>query len=174
MPTQCLEQGSVILSPELKKDLAWFYRFLPTSQGIFIIHTDGRIPVQLYINACTSRCGAITAGSVYHTTFPPRVLMDNPPYVTLRLTMPLWPSSCGLPNSPTNSYTGSVTTRPQSPYFKLAGAKTHSSKYVQETYGKHAPSGTSPLQSFTYQESSSRIQQMLSADTTYGLFSPQR
>ena len=58
---QCPEQGYCTLSSEFHKDLAWFDHFLPTSCGTFLIHQDDRHPVHLYINACMSGCGAITA-----------------------------------------------------------------------------------------------------------------
>ena len=48
---QCPEKGSVTLSPEFRKDLAWFDWFLPTTGGTFIIHQDDKNPVQLYIDA---------------------------------------------------------------------------------------------------------------------------
>ena len=45
------EQGSFTLSPKFRKELAWFDRFLPTTDITFIIHQNDRHPVQLYINA---------------------------------------------------------------------------------------------------------------------------
>ena len=75
---QCPEQSSVTLSPEFHMDLAWFDQFLPTTNSTFLIHQDDRHLVHLYINACMSGCGALTAGRAYHATFPPRVLRDNP------------------------------------------------------------------------------------------------
>ena len=62
---QCPEKVSFTLSPEFRKDLAWFDRFLPTMHGTFIIHQDDRNLVQLYIDACMSGCGALTAGRAY-------------------------------------------------------------------------------------------------------------
>ena len=92
---QCLEKGSFTLSPEFRKELAWFDCFLPTMDGTFIIHQDGRNPVQLYIDACMIGCRALTSGRVYHATFPPRVLRGNPPICNLEalnttLAIKLW------------------------------------------------------------------------------------
>ena len=75
---QCPEQGFFTLSSEFRNDLAWFDRFLPTTDGTFLIHQDDRHLVHLYIDACMSGCGALTVGRDYHTTFPSRVLWDNP------------------------------------------------------------------------------------------------
>ena len=36
----CPSEGSVTLSPDFKKDLAWFRAFLPQTNGVFIIHED--------------------------------------------------------------------------------------------------------------------------------------
>ena len=76
---QCPERGSFTLSPELCKDLAWFDRFLPTTDGTFIIHHDDMHLVELYIDACMSGCRALTADRTYHATFSPRVLWADPP-----------------------------------------------------------------------------------------------
>ena len=51
---QCPEQGSFTLSSEFCKDLAWFDRFLPTTDGMFLIHQNDRHLVHLYIDACMS------------------------------------------------------------------------------------------------------------------------
>ena len=75
---QCPEQGFSTLSPEFRKDLAWFDRFLPNTDGTFIIHQDDRHMVQLY---SMSNCRALTADRAYHATFPPRVLRDNNPLI---------------------------------------------------------------------------------------------
>ena len=75
---QCPEQGSFTLSSELRKDLAWVDRLLPTTDGMFLIYHN-RHPVHLYLDACMSGCGALTVGRAYHTTFfTSRVLWDNP------------------------------------------------------------------------------------------------
>ena len=75
---QCPEQGSFTLSSEFHRDLTWFDRFLPTTDGTFLIYQDDRHLVHKYIDACMSACGAIKVGRAYHATFPPRVLRDNP------------------------------------------------------------------------------------------------
>ena len=74
--TQCPEQGSFTLSPEFRKGLAWVDWFL-------------------YINACMSGCGALTAGRTYHATFLPMVLQGNLPICHLEtlnatLAIKLW------------------------------------------------------------------------------------
>ena len=74
---QCPEQRSFTLSSEFRNDFAWFDHFLPTADGMFLIHQDERHLVHLYIDACMFGCGALTAGRAYHTTFLPRVLWDN-------------------------------------------------------------------------------------------------
>ena len=84
---QCPDQCSFTVSPEFRKDLAWFDQFLPTTDGTFIIHQDDRHPVQLYIDACMSGCRALTAGRAYHTTFPPRVLGTNLPHTSRNHTL---------------------------------------------------------------------------------------
>ena len=59
---QCPEQGSFTLSPEFCKDLTWFGRFLPTTDGTFLIHQDDRHPVHLYIDTCMCGCRGLTVG----------------------------------------------------------------------------------------------------------------
>ena len=51
---QCPEHGSFTLSSKFHKDLAWFDRFLPTTDGTFLIYQDDRHPVHLYIDTCMS------------------------------------------------------------------------------------------------------------------------
>ena len=50
----CPLQGSIPLSPEFRKDLAWFQQYLPCTNGVFLIHEGSRIPIPLFVDACTS------------------------------------------------------------------------------------------------------------------------
>ena len=70
-------RGSFTLSPEFCKDLVWFGDYLPTIDGVYIIHQDGREPVHLYVDACESGCGAITSAHAYHARFPTSVQSQN-------------------------------------------------------------------------------------------------
>ena len=78
---QCPEQGSFTISSEFRKDLAWFDHFIPTTNGMFLIHKDDRHPLHLYIDACMTGCGAITQSQAYHATFCPRVLLTQPTHL---------------------------------------------------------------------------------------------
>ena len=73
------EQGRIALSPEFKMDVAWFSKYLPTTDRVFIIHEDDRVPVHLFVDACTSGCGAVTKWAAYHTQFAPHVVREGHP-----------------------------------------------------------------------------------------------
>ena len=75
----CPLQGVVHLSPEFKKDLAWFHQYLPCTNGVFLIHEESRTPIPLFVDACTSGCGAVTSDQAYHRVFPPQILHQNLP-----------------------------------------------------------------------------------------------
>ena len=71
--------GSLRLLQEFRKDIQWFLAYLPHTNGVFIIHADDRVPIQLYIDMCAMGCGIICQHKVYHTTFPAHVLNANHP-----------------------------------------------------------------------------------------------
>ena len=79
----CPEQRRIALSPEFKKDVAWFNKFLPSVEGFFIIHEDDRVPVQLFVDACTSGCGAVTKMAAYHAQFPSHIVSEGHPICQL-------------------------------------------------------------------------------------------
>ena len=49
----CLAVEVVMLSPDLHKDLNWFYAHFLYTNGVFIIHEDDRSPITLYVDACS-------------------------------------------------------------------------------------------------------------------------
>ena len=65
---QCPVRGSFSLSPEFHKDVAWFRSYLPTSDGVVMIHRDDRTPKNLYVRSCQFGCGAITTNHAYHVS----------------------------------------------------------------------------------------------------------
>ena len=153
---QCPEQGSFTFSPEFCKNLDWFDRFLPTTNGTFLIHQVDRHPVQLYFNTCMSAAKPLQLAEPI--TLPSHLGYSGttPSSATSRLSMPHWPSSCGPHSLRTNSSTCSATTRPLSPSLRPAGARMPSSRLEPEIYGRRACSGTSPSQLATYRVSTSR------------------
>ena len=52
----CPLQGSTPMSPEFRKDLAWFQQYLPCTNGVYLIHEESRTPIPLYVDAWTSGC----------------------------------------------------------------------------------------------------------------------
>ena len=62
---------------EFRKDMAWFQRFLPRFNGVFLIHKDTRVPTPLYMDVCTSSCGAVTNTEAYHVEFPPHIVRQR-------------------------------------------------------------------------------------------------
>ena len=74
----CPLQGSIPLSPKFRKDLAWFQRYLPRTNGVFLIHDESRTPISLYVDACTSGCRVVTADQAYHMV-PPLPTHTHPP-----------------------------------------------------------------------------------------------
>ena len=70
---KCPSRGSFCLSPDFRNVLALFNSYLPTTDGIFLIHQEGKQPIHLYVDACESGCGAITTNYAYHAIFPTSV-----------------------------------------------------------------------------------------------------
>ena len=44
---------------------------------MYLIHEESRTPIPLYVDACTSSCGAVTTSQAYHMAFPPHILHQN-------------------------------------------------------------------------------------------------
>ena len=68
----------VVPSHSHQKDQAWFVNYLPTDQGVFIIHPEDRTPVCLYVDACETGCGAVFDSHAYHDLLTSSVLQASP------------------------------------------------------------------------------------------------
>ena len=75
--------GCISLSQEFNKDLAWFAKYLPSTNGVFILHEDNMVSVPLYINACTTDSGAVLGKEAYRTIFLLHILAENRPICQL-------------------------------------------------------------------------------------------
>ena len=73
----CPPRGSTRLSTEFKKDLAWFAQYLPTTNGVYIIHEDPRPVQHVYVDSSSQGAGAIFNKEAYHTLFPLSVLRQQ-------------------------------------------------------------------------------------------------
>ena len=62
---------------EFWKDVTWFQQFLPCFNRVCLIHKDARVPIPLYVDGCTSGCGAVTHTEVYHVQFPPHIVQQR-------------------------------------------------------------------------------------------------
>ena len=69
--TACPLTGSVLLSQDFQKDVAWFraYMYLPHSNTVYLIHKEDMAPIHLFIDVCTTGCRAICELQAYHTKF---------------------------------------------------------------------------------------------------------
>ena len=65
------------LTPEVRKD--WFAQFLPSTNGVFMIHEDSRTPFSMYIDAYTIGAGVVLADEAYYTEFPAHMLLTTHP-----------------------------------------------------------------------------------------------
>ena len=54
------------MDKEFRKDINWFYKYLATTNGIFMINQDTRQPVHMYIDACMTGRAALCQTEVYH------------------------------------------------------------------------------------------------------------
>ena len=45
--------------------------------AVFLIHEDSRIPLPLYVDACTTSCGAVTTTHTYYVAFPTHILQQH-------------------------------------------------------------------------------------------------
>ena len=89
--------GTIQLAPELKKDLQWFWLYASASNEVSIIDEDACQVVDIYMDACTTVCGALCDKEAYHTTFPPHTLDRGHPICELEALNAALPSSSGHP-----------------------------------------------------------------------------
>ena len=66
--------GSVQLPEDFKKDIKWFQLYLPSTNGVFIMHQDNRPVTHVYVDSCITGCGGCTEGAAYHAPYPPSIL----------------------------------------------------------------------------------------------------
>ena len=66
---KAVKEGLVPLSQDFQKDIHWFQKCLPHSNGIYLIHTGDRSPIRLFVDACVTNCESISQLVAYHTRF---------------------------------------------------------------------------------------------------------
>ena len=94
---ECSGDGIIQLSPEFKKDLQWFRLYVSSSNRVSIIDEDAHHVVEIYVDACTTGCGALCGKEAYYTTFTPHMLDRGHPFVSWKPSTSPWPSSYGQP-----------------------------------------------------------------------------
>ena len=70
----CPATGDTELSLGFKKDLQWFAEYLPSTNGVYIMHANIRVPVHLYIDGCSMGAGSIAECQAYHAEFPAYII----------------------------------------------------------------------------------------------------
>ena len=70
------ESQSLEISDQLKKDLTWWYRFLPLYNGVSLLNLDEwSEPDEFFASdACLLGCGGICGKSFFHCEFPDFIL----------------------------------------------------------------------------------------------------
>jgi hypothetical protein len=66
----CPSKGYIQLSTEFKKDLHWFQRFLPATNGVYIIREQLTTPRVIKVDSCMTGCGGVFEDQAYHALFP--------------------------------------------------------------------------------------------------------
>ena len=67
------------LSVSFKKDLQWFAEYLRSTNVVYIMHTNRKVPVHLYVDACSTGAGAISGSQAYHAEFPADIIKAEHP-----------------------------------------------------------------------------------------------
>ena len=70
----CPDEDTLHLSVEFKKDLQWFRLYVASRNGVCIIDEDVLHTVDIFMDACTTDCGALCGVEAYHTIFQQRIL----------------------------------------------------------------------------------------------------
>ena len=82
---ECPHAGYIELNSKFKKDLHWFEVYLPHTNGIYLIHQDNRVQVEVFVDACTTCCSAICHPDAYHAEFPHQLLAEQHPVCHLEV-----------------------------------------------------------------------------------------
>jgi hypothetical protein len=71
------QSPQVELPDSFQKDIKWFQRYLPSTNGVYIIHEDTRPVTHIYVDSCMTGCGGCTAGAAYHARYSPSVVRQQ-------------------------------------------------------------------------------------------------
>ena len=82
-------ERAVMLSCDFHKDLNWFNAFLPQTSSMFTINDKHREPISLYVDTCTTGCGAI-CHKLSMPSFRSTSSTKATSYAILRHVMWLW------------------------------------------------------------------------------------
>ena len=94
---QCPESREITLDLGFKKDVNWFINYLGGTNGVFIIDQDHRSPKHVYVDACTTGCGAICQAEAYHSEFQASILQANHPICELEAINAMVALKCWTP-----------------------------------------------------------------------------
>ena len=65
------QMENTALSPEFKGDLHWFAEYLPSTNGVYILHANDRNTVHVFIDACSMGAGVVAGSEAYYAEVPP-------------------------------------------------------------------------------------------------------
>jgi hypothetical protein len=81
----CPPQGPHTLPSGFFKDLTWFRRYLPATNGIFFIHELHQPEVEMWVDSSPQAGGAMCQQECYHAVYPPAVATAHPDICHLEL-----------------------------------------------------------------------------------------
>jgi hypothetical protein len=92
---ECPAKGTLLLSPDFRKDLKWFAAFLPQCNGVFIIQPTTATQHHVYVDSCLSGAGALLDKQAYAMQYPAAIIDEQHPICHLEalncmLALKLW------------------------------------------------------------------------------------
>ena len=79
----CPAARAVTLSEEFQNDINWFDAYFLSTNGVYM--NDDRVPIPLYIYACTMGAGVICLQGTYHTKISTQVINAAHPICLLEV-----------------------------------------------------------------------------------------
>jgi hypothetical protein len=74
---QCSPTGHTPLPPAFQKDVQWFKKYLPATNGVYLLPAMERDTQHVWVDSSLQACGGLFAKQCYHAMFPPSILTTD-------------------------------------------------------------------------------------------------
>jgi hypothetical protein len=74
---RCPPSGHIELDVDFRRDIEWFARYLPSTNGVYMLEPSSPEPITIKVDSCTSGCGGVALDQCYHAKYPEVIMQQQ-------------------------------------------------------------------------------------------------